>query len=73
MKILDNIKSRIGIHKTTGRHELTEDEVRREMELALDEAWKTTDPATKRRQDELFPEGKPSLEEFITQIAKRIE
>lgn len=44
-------------------------DVRRAMQEALDEAWASNDLATKRRQRELFPDGKPSLEQFILTLA----
>ena len=39
------------------------------MQEALDEAWATADPAAKQRQQQLFPDGKPSLEQFIVTLA----
>lgn len=44
---------------------VTETKVRRDMQEAIDVAWNTNDPAAKARQNLLFPNGKPTPEEFI--------
>lgn len=50
----------------------TPSEVRQNMQDALDAAWASNDMATKRRQYELFPEGKPTLEQFILTVAAKL-
>lgn len=50
----------------------TPGEVRQDMQEALDAAWASNDLATKRRQYELFPEGKPTLEQFILLMAAQL-
>ena len=45
------------------------DEVRREMQAALDATWAGQGgPA----RDELFPDGKPSLKEFVVTLARNV-
>lgn len=47
--------------------------VREEMQKAIDIAWQTKDEKAKSMQKELFSSEKPSLEEFITEIYKKIK
>lgn len=37
---------------------------------AIDVAWATSDPAAKRKQKIIFPEGKPSPEIFVARLGK---
>lgn len=45
---------------------VTEEEVRREIQNAIDQAWKTKTVL----QAVLFPEGKPDPETFLERVAK---
>ena len=45
-------------------------EVVSDMQIAIDATWNNPDPAARNMQRELFPNGKPSVEEFINVIAK---
>ena len=45
---------------------ITEEEVRREIQNAIDQAWKTKTVL----QAVLFPEGKPDPETFLERVAK---
>lgn len=47
----------------------TPEEVRREIQASIDEAWSTADLAVMKRQRELFPDGKPTPEQFILTLA----
>lgn len=49
----------------------TPEEVRREIQASIDEAWATDDPEIKARQNELFPNGKPTAEQVILTLAIR--
>ena len=44
-----------------------------EMQKALDHAWENASAEEKQRQNELFPEGKPSLENFIKTMAEQVK
>lgn len=58
------------------RSQLTAEDVEREIQLAIDDAWETsrTDPAAKAYWDRLFPDGKkPSQEEFIRRLALEVK
>ena len=48
-------------------------EVVREMQIALDATWDHPDPAARKNQLKLFPNGKPSVEEFIRVMAKQMK
>lgn len=69
MKLGDKLRAKSTIRQVAAMQGLSVDEVRRDMQLALDEAWATADPAAQQRQRELFPDGKPSLEQFIATLA----
>lgn len=69
MRIFDRMKGKSAISRTADHYGVSEAEVRQEMQIALDMAWESTDPEVKRMQAELFPEGKPTLEQFIVALA----
>ena len=57
------------IRKVAERYGVTTDEVRREMQAALDATWAGQGGS---ERDRLFPNGKPSLEEFVTTLARSV-
>lgn len=71
MKKLNTLKSKISIYKTSKLLKISKD-MKPEMEQALDEAWNTDDPAINDLHQELFPDGRPTPEEFILAIATLI-
>lgn len=60
------------IKKTAKNNGVSEQHVREEMQKALDAAWNTTDEAAMKRQKELFPNGKPTLDEFIQKVSRMV-
>jgi len=40
-------------------------QIEREMQAALDIAWNSADSVITAKQRQLFPNGKPSVEEFL--------
>lgn len=60
------------IKNTAKNHGVSEQHVREEMQKALDAAWNTNDITALKRQRELFPNGKPTLEEFIRKISQTV-
>lgn len=60
----DNIAKQNGV---------TTDEVKRELQATIDATWNSTEPAERARQRQLFPKGKPSIEEFITVMAREVK
>lgn len=51
-------------------HGTTPTEVIKEMQIVLDAAWNNPDAAARQKQRELFPKGKPTVEEFIRKISE---
>jgi len=61
------------IQQIAQRHGQTEQQVRRDMQQALDAAWTSADPNAKKLRAELFLNGKPSPEEFVLTLTRYIE
>ena len=59
--------------KVAAQHSVSVDAVVREMQEAIDLTWDNPDPAARKKQRELFPNGKPSIEEFIRVMTKQIK
>lgn len=55
------------IAKTYG---VSKNDVLRDIQKAIDEAWATEDVDTKKYQNQLFPDGKPTPEELINILAQ---
>ena len=60
------------IREMAKKNGVSEQTVRSEMQKALDEAWNSTDPSEIEKQKELFPAGKPTLDEFIEKISRAV-
>lgn len=60
------------IQKVADNNDATRQEVYKEMQRAINAAWNTTDELASKRQKQLFPNGKPTVEEFTAVIAKSI-
>ncbi len=65
------MKPEKAIKKTAKNHDVSEEHVREEMQKAIDAAWDTKDELALKRQQELFPNGKPTVEEFIAVVSKK--
>lgn len=65
------MKPQKAIKKTAKNNGVSEQHVREEMQKALDEAWNTTDEEALRYQKEMFPNGKPTIEEFIKKVSQK--
>lgn len=70
MKLLDNLKGKAAIRGTADHFGETPEDVRREIQAAIDAAWNTEDPDAMTLQRELFPDGKPTPEQFIATVAR---
>ena len=57
--------------KIAAQNGVSADEVARELQALLDATWDNPDPAARKKQRALFPNGKPSVEEFIRVLAKQ--
>lgn len=73
MKIFDTMKGKAAIRGTADHFGEAPEDVRREIQAAIDAAWDTEDPAAMTLQRELFPDGKPTPEQFIATVAKHLK
>ena len=53
------------IKRLAQRHDVAASEVKRDMTYAINSAWNNPDPAVQEFQRKLFPNGKPSIDEFL--------
>ena len=60
------------IERVAKEHNENSENVRREMEYAIDQAFSNNDPKVQRKLNEYFPNGKPTVEEFIEKISNVI-
>ena len=58
------------LERIAAKHGVSVEEVVRDMQIAIDETWDKPNPLGRKHQLELFPTGKPSIEEFIDVTAK---
>ena len=58
------------IKQIAAQHGDSVDEVVRDLLAAIDAAWDNPDPAARAKQRQLFPGGKPTVEEFINVTAR---
>lgn len=73
MKIFDTMKGKAAIRGTADHFGEAPEDMRREIQAAIDAAWDTEDPAAMTLQRELFPDGKPTPEQFIATVAKHLK
>ena len=69
----DNKQSNELFKKIADHHGVSVDEVVRDMQDTIDATWDTPDPVARKKQQELFPNGKPSIEEFIRVVAGQVK
>lgn len=72
MKLLRMIKTKAAIRKTAAHFNETPENIRREMCDVINTAWLSEDPEIKAFQNSLFPNKKPTPEEFIAVISNII-
>ena len=58
--------------KIATHHGVSVDEVVRDMQDTIDATWHNPDSEAKKNQQKLFPNGKPTVEEFIRVMAKQV-
>lgn len=71
MKVKNKIRAKRAIRATARKTGTTPKQCLADMQEAIDAAWATTDPAAKAYQEQLFPAGKPTVEEFIAVLGNR--
>ena len=72
MKSNQNLPGGI-FEQIAAQHGVSVTEVIREIQIAVDAAWNNPDPAIRAKQRQLFPNGKPSVEEFIRVMAEQAQ
>lgn len=70
MKFFDTMKGKAAIRGTADHFGEAPEDVRREIQAAIDAAWDTDELAAMKLQRELFPDGKPTPELFIATVAR---
>ena len=73
MTIFEKHRTKNIIKKTAKLHGTTTEQCRVDMQEVIDAAWSSADPAARARQNELFPNGKPTVEEFLNRVAAEIK
>lgn len=67
MKELEKVGTE-AIRKVAECHGKSEKVVRHELQEVIDATWASSDPEAKLMQSRLFPNGKPTAEEFIATV-----
>ena len=57
------------IEQIAQQNNVSVDDVMRDMQAAIDDAWGSLDPAVQAQQRKLFPHGQPSFKAFILVMA----
>lgn len=70
MIITDQIRARAVFQELAQRHGTTSEAVRASMQECIDAAWDSPDPTARARQQQLFPNGKPSVETFLLRVTE---
>ena len=65
MKLSDRLRAKEVIFLTARQFGVTVEEVRRNIQATIDDAWANADPEERQHQLKIFPNGKPTVEEFI--------
>lgn len=60
------------MQKTAINHGVSLNEVMRNMQEAIDNAWLNPDPVERANFLKMFPNGKPSIDEFIWSMTNKI-
>jgi hypothetical protein len=70
MRKLDILKGAYIIQRTAKQLGKSENEVRAELQILVDNYWARETLAAKRSKAILFPEGKPTPDEYIIVLAR---
>lgn len=73
MNIKNHLKGKKAIFLTGLEVQTPYSEVHKDIQTTIDAAWESTDPQVKLMQAKLFPNGKPTPEEFIAVMSKQIK
>ena len=64
-------RAKRAVRATARKTGLTPKQCLADMQEAIDVAWATADPEAQAYQNQLFPAGKPTVEEFIAVLGAR--
>ena len=70
MRTFDIMKGKYIIQKTARELGKTEQEVRADLQFLVDDYWEKDTPNVRRSRAILFPQGKPSPDEYIIVLAR---
>lgn len=75
MKLRDKIRARQTIRTTARRFGISPAQSRADMQQAIDVGWERSqnDPEAKAYWQQLFPAGKPTVEEFIAVMCNKLK
>ena len=73
MRFFDRMKGKAAIIGTAEHFGQTPEQVKADMLAAIAEAWENPEPEVQKLQKELFPNGRPTPEEFIAVVSKNIK
>lgn len=71
MTIKDRMKAEFVLWVTAAREGLSVRQVKQNIQEAIDAAW--ANPAGREAQQRLFPDGKPTPEEMVIRLGKRVK
>lgn len=72
MKLQNKWKANKIIRRLARRDGLSPADVKTSMQEAIDEAWASDNPEVIAAQLRRFPAGKPTVEEFISALAREV-
>ncbi len=73
MKNHNTRKGKLAIRDVARRAGKTPEEVKADIEEAIAAAWESDDPAVGEMQKKLFPNGRPTPEEFIVTMSSSVQ
>ena len=73
MIIFDDVKGSLAISRTARAAGMTVKELRQQIQGMIDSIWSREDPVTREMRQQLFPNGKPTPELFISCTAKNTQ
>ena len=70
MKIKNKIIGKAAVICAASHYDKTPAEVRASIQKAIEAAWASEDQASVQLREKLFPQGKPTPEEFVAVMAR---
>lgn len=73
MTIKEQIRAEAVIREVARRNGVTPEQCRKDIQECIDATWASADPAVKEKQQQLFPNGKPSVETFLLRVTEAVK